>query len=1211
MRPAGPALRFPALLVLLALLSGSARAQDGVEVLRGRVLGAGDRPLGGVEVIVTGERTRAVRTTRTRDDGTWAALFAVGEGSYELRLRAIGYEPRALHVARQGEGSAIVAADVRLVVAAVTLQVVSVRATRPPPRRDASIPSVGGIERDVLRAAPFTLEPANLRVLALQALGVRPVLDEQGDTTGFSALGASPEQNTVLVDGSTFDGNTLPRDAIASARLVTTSFDPARGQFAGGQLVATTRSGTDVFEGTLRGGVADRRVAWPDPASPTPVPTTLQASGGVGGPIRVGKAHWFTAFESQRSASDAFTLLDPRGPLLAQRGIHRDTIASATEALQALGVPLTHGDIPAERLLDRHTALARVDLVPSATSSLALRLDAAWQRQGSEGASPWAWPTVAGERTTDRVGLQANGSRYVGGFLDELRTIVQVSSTDATPYLTMPGGGVHVGTRFDDGRTGLTALRFGGGTAALSHETTRRWETTHELSWMAKGSRHRLKIGQLFALTGTRSRSVADPFGGYTYQTLADLAANRPASYVRTLDARERGSGNVAGAAWVGDEWQRTPALRLQYGLRWDVATSTRVPRRNPAVDSLFGLRTDRVPRDEGVSPRVGFTWSPWSRDTAKARAPLKPVTFSGGVGAFRGTIPPARVNALVDQTGLPTATRRLSCAGDATPLPSWDPGATAIPDACLDGTAPVAFSQRQPSVTVFDASYRAPVSWRANLAIAGFRVRGWNVGVAATQSHGRQGESATNANLRRAPAFALADEGGRPVFADPALVVPGTGVVAPGASRTHDAFGPVTWLLSDLRSTATQVDVGLVPPRPLWGKVPFTATYTFMRQRAAERGFGATTAGDPWSVEWNRGASPTHQVVVTTSWRARRQLNVALRTTVWSGTPFTPLVAGDVNGDGAGGDRAFVFGPDAADTTLRAQMAALLAEAPGSVRDCLRAQRGRVAGRNSCSTGWLVRPDLVLDFTPPQDFGYGDRLRLGVTMLNAGAAALRLVGLGRSPLARASATGTPDPVLLHVTGFDAGQRRWRYRVNQQFGEPRAAAAPGRPIAPPFQVQAGLTWKFGGPPRAALARSLGLVTARGEPALSREEVVARVHDLARSPVRPLLDLRDTLGLDSAQVARLETIEARFAARASSALQPLVALVLSRGRGLTDAELGPKLRPLQGPLEALMREARREALALLTAEQAARLPEWYRTSAPAPSTPPAPSPPAPA
>ena len=37
-------------------------------------------------------------------------------------------------------------------------------------------------------------------------------------------------------------------------------------------------------------------------------------------------------------------------------------------------------------------------------------------------------------------------------------------------------------------------------------------------------------------------------------------------------------------------------------GLRWDIATSTSVPRRNPAIDSLFDLRTDRVPRDAGVS---------------------------------------------------------------------------------------------------------------------------------------------------------------------------------------------------------------------------------------------------------------------------------------------------------------------------------------------------------------------------------------------------------------------------------------------------------------------------------------------------------------------------------------------------------------------------------------------------------------------------------
>jgi hypothetical protein len=69
--------------------------------------------------------------------------------------------------------------------------------------------------------------------------------------------------------------------------------------------------------------------------------------------------------------------------------------------------------------------------------------------------------------------------------------------------------------------------------------------------------------------------------------------------------------------------------------------------------------------------------------------------------------------------------------------------------------------------------------------------------------------------------------------------------------------------------------------------------------------------------------------------------LYVTIGTTVRSGTLFTPMIAGDVNGDGYLNDRAFIFDPSsAADTSLAASMRSLLAVA--------RPQRASVS-RASC----------------------------------------------------------------------------------------------------------------------------------------------------------------------------------------------------------------------------------------------------------------------
>src|SRR2546429_9256720 len=97
---------------------------------------------------------------------------------------------------------------------------------------------------------------------------------------------------------------------------------------------------------------------------------------------------------------------------------------------------------------------------------------------------------------------------------------------------------------------------------------------------------------------------------------------------------------------------------------------------------------------------------------------------------------------------------------GHPPPCPDWAYRGGAAPETCRDGVAPVEFASSQPSVTVFDPSFRAPLSWRVNLALEGLRLRGWALGVSGMYSLGLNGESSLDLNLRRTPVFTLADEG-------------------------------------------------------------------------------------------------------------------------------------------------------------------------------------------------------------------------------------------------------------------------------------------------------------------------------------------------------------------------------------------------------------------------------------------------------------------
>ena len=103
--------------------------------------------------------------------------------------------------------------------------------------------------------------------------------------------------------------------------------------------------------------------------------------------------------------------------------------------------------------------------------------------------------------------------------------------------------------------------------------------------------------------------------------------------------------------------------------------------------------------------------------------------------------------------------------------------------------------------------------------------------------------------------------------------------------------------------------------------------------------------------------ASGKHQF--TLNWNAvpiADLFYVTVGTTVQSGSRFTPMIAGDVNGDGYFNDRAFVFDPSrTADTALAGAMRSLLANGAGPARSCLTSALNQLAGRATCQAPWIT----------------------------------------------------------------------------------------------------------------------------------------------------------------------------------------------------------------------------------------------------------------
>jgi len=1178
-------------------------------VLRGRALAADGSLIKGVSVAVTGIESKIVRTVKTNDDGIYTIVWSTDEGQFVVNVKAVGKAPIKQRVLRSQKGNVVVT-DFHMSDAVTTLETVDVTANSAHNRKGGDHSAgVGSEDLEGNGGKLFSLDPSDVSALFQGLPGVTMLPDQNGQLQP-SVGGQSPDQNKTTVDGMGFNGSHLPAGAIGSVSISKTDFDASHGGFAGGQIKITTKAGTNIREGRISASGSNAQLTIRDPAWPEHPNNLMSFDGTFSGPLKENVAFYNLSYNYNRRWSEAVSLLTPSGSSLAQAGLIHDTVDAASATLRQLGIPMKTAATPTSTGESRGTIFLNLTSTPTATTSLFFRGNAyLGTRDGF--VTPTSYPGSASASHDNMWWTGIGGTATFGSVLEELGVNFNRSSMMYAPYLRLPGGTVLVTSQYADGRTGLTPLQFGGSPWGAIHNQTSGMEFTHSTSWLGHDSRHQLKLAQGFTISRTQNSPTTDMFGTYTYQTLADLAANTPTSYSRMLSSH--GTNQSSTGQWIslGDEFRATDHFKLEYGGRFEFAQTGVRPAYNALADSVFGIRTDHVPHDFGFEPRLGFSWeqqfSPaeqaFIQQQAAAGKPVRlPISLNGGFGAFKGFVNAGDIAALTDQTGLPNTMRTLNCVGAAVPTADWhafgaDP--SLVPTTCLDGTAAEVFSSSQPSVTVYDEKYHSPVRWSGNLAVNNLSLHGWTLGVNTDLSLNRNMSSDIDLNLRRTPVFYLASEGNRPMFISPADIVPTTGAVAPSASRLDPRFSRVIQHVSDLRSEDRNLSFSLTPPRPFFGKIPFNVTYTLSGSRMQARDEGGP---DPYAVVWAPSWAPTHSIAVMTTYNIWR-IRTGLYATLQSGRAYTPVINADINGSGNGSQRAFIFDPArTSDPELAQQMVALLSSKDPHIRDCLRRSLGKVAGYNSCRSGWqgIIQPMLDFDLSGhDQSRSYGafrNRFKLSMYTMNSTTVIARALGLQNSSLIRATQYMPLDPTLLYVTGFDPATQQFKYRVNQQFGDNyrRAAGPGGRAGRPPFEVYFKGELQLGGPPRRSLAQGLGLVALeRHDPEVPLDTVKLRLKKLTQNPMEQLLAMKDSLLLTEQQVANIKQAGGRFDASIDSLVQPVAEYVVAHGRKTDDQQLQKRMDKIQEDMRDRIATSVRDVTSSLTEEQKKKLPEMFR------------------
>jgi len=1124
--------------------------------------------IAGAQVVATRAPDRAFRSTLTDKDGRYQIVFEQGTGDYLLHVSALGRSTIRLRVTRTASET-LLAQDFRLKSSIQELETVTISAAKEKPARESNPtlePGESGKQNDGVYGAVSPDLKGNLAAIASTMPGVSLT------PAGVSVLGLAPSQNQTTLNGMAFAGADVPRTAPISTRVSSSSYDPARGWFSGAEIKTELLPGYLFTQTNLAFVVDAPALQYADRISTASGQrfTNLIGSFGNSGLLAKDKFTYSLALEGGHRSSPGASLETANADLLQHSGLSRDSADRLVGLLSAAGIPVGASTSTIGHTSDYLSFIGRIDhadvnydTFASEKQTWGLLGYAKFGRSAAIGVDPTTLAMHGGESVEKIASAQAVYSTYLHDrdYLTEAKSAINLKLERTVPYLRIPSGSVLVTSDFPDMLGAVTPVFFGGNSSLDQSTQEWTWETNSITSFYASSrTHHRIQLTADSRIDGFAQSSPGNSAGTFSYNTLADLAANTPSAFTRTLNAPRTSAREWNAFASLGDYWRKSSTLQLLYGARFEGSRFLDRPPYNPDVDRLFGARTDQVPAGIHVSPRIGFTWVRVPAGMGFTENGIgmfnigPPSYLRGGFGEFRSMLQPSLLSQALVSTGLPGGATYLACIGPAAPIPDWasyqlDPAT--IPSQCSGGSStPAPFSDASPSLALFDRSYQPPRSWRGNLSYAStFHSLLYSIDGIYSLNLNQPGR--TDLNFTGVPRFTVSGEG-RPVFVGTGSIVPSSGVVSAVEARQSPSFGQVMLSRSDLRSISRQATLVVSPPpenvRTWFGSV----AYTLSSVRALASGFDAPTFDSPFQREWSRGDFDARHQFVIQGGLIAKGISLTLFGHIQSGLPFTPIVGSDVNGDGLVNDRAFIFNPAAApDSALGAALNALAAGSPNRVRRCLTSQYGTAARRNSCEGPWTASLNMQVrkSFEIPNLKGRYADLSLyianplaGIDQLLHGSANLR--GWGTSTF--------PDPRLYTVSGFDSLTHRFRYDVNPRFGNTSPANSA---VRVPFRVELEVSLNVA-PPMSLqqLERWVGSGRTRPGRKLTLDELKTRYRRNVPDPYDAVLEESDSLLLSAEQATALKAAQTEYLHGVDSLWTPLAEYLAGLGNSFDSKEV---------------------------------------------------------
>ena len=1020
--------------------------------LQGNIIAADGSGLPRAHVELLYVPTGTMYRVAAGDDGHYLIAGVRVGGPYTLKISHVGFgtQMRSGLFLRSYENARV---DVVLHQVSLRGQEVVVTGERKDILRNQSAGASLRVDREQLEALPHTsgsLEDAHRLspyMVGQSALGFNRLYND----LSLDGIGIGDEfglQHAETMPGG-MQASPVTMESIQEVRVDLSPFDVQRSGFTGATITALTRSGTGVLAGSLYGQTAG---GWGVGRNPDDRRSDLRgfaddrAGFRVGGPIIKSKAFYFVTAEFSRV----------RVPIERQFGapttggtMFSFSPAAITQFLTVLDT--VHGYDPG-RLdivsLQRQSAnvFARFDLNLFRGQRLSLRYNLLASRSDRPpfGTTVFAEGTLARNHSTVHSLVASLNSVIGSSTANELQigfTRRQFTSTPlGTPF---PFVDVTELDRLQWWNHLTVGSEIGGnGNRALEDHLELRNGTslsrgTHLLTGGIQGDMHWFK-----------TQLLSDQWGHYTFASRADFVRGQPSEYEYRYS---RAPGGDNGTRWralqfgafLQDEWTLSPILSMSVGLRADVPVFPDRPHDNPIVHEAFlpvgyDISTTRVPGTRVMlSPRIGITINP---------KPDHSVQVRGGVGVFTGRIPYSWIDNLYDHTGLDYVHIKESVVA---PKFVADPSAQPVP-------GPSNGLRETMEIVTMSPDFVLPQEVRWNIAVDLAFPGNLNVSLESVFSRTLNGVVFRNINLKSIATMK---------YTGPEIVTDKTGDEREIFGRNDSRFTDVM-LMTNATVGATTFHTIQIQRRPEGNGLFASLAYSTGSTKDINSG-SWDNAYDQW--RHNPAIQPndprldfsafdrSHRITAALSyqceWFPRFPTTFGMVYTGISGTPFSYVYDGDLNGDGESLNDLFFIPGQYSEIVLWGELSPglsgrFLYDNPAynqlfkfiAEDEYLSTHRGQVAERNGARTPWVHQLDMRIAQCVP--LAGSNRLEVSAEVLNILnllnpawglvqtvpnqiVPVLQTLGIGATAFKWAPRTSplVPEPLLS----------RWRLRVGVRY----------------------------------------------------------------------------------------------------------------------------------------------------------------------------------